>query len=329
MTTLLLCDYPLESTSVRRDMGIPDGCLLDRHGAEPPLLRGRTPYLLGRENPAEDEIVCGMLDRHGALLTELCLSFGGPTTLALARLTQDIEYFGPDLMLGLGSATTIAGTRLGGFASALEAHQRNILAYRAATRGGAPGGLSKGAARMALQESGRVLNQRFATEVDVLGSSLSPRYRTLISNGQRVPDLVRQTSRVARLDVASRAQATTLLCLARNVKRFGRGLFIVELASRFNAVRGEAERDGDWRRRAFEEAGGMALAYLAGRLLGRASAGAVGLVGVGTRSPAVILATAAAAVPLVAEGTRAADEVGQRLGAGVYERLFQSPGASR
>lgn len=321
MPTFLLSDQSCDTRWTLRDMDIPEGCLLDRCGVEPRMLHAHVPYVLAGDDGADPYGIGSLLEPHGPRLTDLCLSIGGPATLGLAALTDDLRQAVDDGLGHFGAAAGVYSARANRFRQAVDSYEQAMLGYYHATRKGAPSHLSRSAALAQLQSSSAELHRRFQLELDVAARRLTPRYRTLLSGGKRVPDLVRQTRKVARLDVASRIEGSLLERLARAVTKAGQGLMVVDVARRAKRVYEEFERGADWRREAFVQTGGFTAATVMGQLLGRAGGGALGFVFISTRSGWAVVAVAAPTVKFVADGTQAADRLGQ-LGAGsLYDEV--------
>ncbi len=273
MPTLLMCPNGADLESLQRFHRVPEGSLLDRWGREPRTLSAFEPYLLGSDHGRDESGLCNTLAPHSRLLCDMCQDFGGPATVELAEISFDLRNHAASVLDYGGAAAGVYGERIGRFSTAMEQHQKAIAAYHRATRPRAPKGLSKALAREELLRSGAELNASFRHELGLVSRKWYPRSTMLVSGGQRVPDRVRHSRKLSRLDVASQAQASKLVELGRHAKYGNRGLLAIDLGRRVLNVHATHEDGGDWHRQAFvESAAFSAGAWSAGVLAGSAAA---------------------------------------------------------
>ena len=146
----------------------------------------------------------------------------------------------------------------------------------------------------------------------------------------RVPDRVRHSRKLSRLDVASQAQASKLVELGRHAKYGNRGLLAIDLGRRGLNVHATHEDGGDWHRQAFvESAGFSAGAWSAGVLAGSAAA-ALNLFVVATPVGWVLLVVAGlAAAGVVMAGSASASNIAEFAAGLLYDTARKVQGLAR
>ena len=255
MPTLILTDSPTDPRSVLRAMGMPDDSRLQSwdRGA-PSTVWPNTPYLMcrGKINPDRQFLSTFADPATAKTLADLSLAFGGDNTLALAELTKQLRDAGPYGMAGAGAAASTYSGRMERLADVIKAYQNDMLAYRRAMRSDAASHV-KAAARQQMVERNAYLNRRFRSEVRTMRTQMSARYRTLLSKDERLPEMVRHTRKVAKLDVASRVEATNLMRFARGARYLGNGVAAIDFGSRASDIYDEYKDGGDWGRKMFVE----------------------------------------------------------------------------
>ena len=313
MPTLLMCPNGSDLESLQRFHRVPEGSLLDRWGREPRSLSACEPYLLGSDHGQDESGLCNRLAPHGRLLCDMCQDFGGPATVELAEISFDLRNHAASVLDYGGAAAGVYGERIGRFSTAMEQHQKAIAAYHGATRRGAPKGVSKALAREQLLRSGAELNASFRHELGLVSRKWYPRSTMLVSGGQRVPDRVRHSRKISRLDVASQAQASRLVELGRYARYGNRGLLGIDLGRRVLNVHATHEDGGDWHRQAFVETVGFSAGAWSAGVLTASAVAALNL---------VVVATPVGWVLLVVAGLAAAGVV--MAGSATFSQSFES-----
>lgn len=325
MPTLLMCPATADAESLKVFHRVPDGGLRDRWGQEPRVLAPGVPYLLGSDAGFDESLYCTELEPWGSLLCDICQDFGCAATLGLAEISSDLRRYASGEMPWMAAAAGVYEERIGSFSTAMKRHQEAIVAYHGATRHGAPKNLSKVAARDELLRSGFDLRERFYHELHSVTRNWYPRPTMLVSGSMRVPDRVRHSPKLSRLDVASKAELSRLVELARHTKYVGRGLVAIDLGMRANRVQEAYEGGGDWHRQAFVEAAGFGFGFGAGTVLTAATGSALELIVLATPAGWALIVGGLAAVGVVAVGSMAGSRLGE-LGSGrIYDdvvRLF-------
>ena len=323
MPTLLMCPGGAYASTLTDWDDVPEGSLRDRWGREPHRLSPRVPYLLGSDFGGDESGICGMLDPHGGLLCDLCQDFGGPTTVALAEISADLRRYASE---GLGAAGAVSDTyraRVARFAGAMQRHQEAVAAYHRATRAGAPGNPSRAAAREALQRSGAELNQQFHRELELSTRGWYPRSRMVVSGGAQVPDRVRNTPKLSRLDVRSQTQASALVQLAQGAKYVNRGVVVIDAGMRIQRVQETADSGEDWHRQAAIESAGFVGAVLGGSMGTAIGGAALGAVMAMTPAGWVVIVAGVAAAGITLTGTKTVGTAAELLVGGAYDSIRQ------
>jgi hypothetical protein len=321
MPTLLMCPATADVESLKRFHRVPDGALLDRWGQEPRMLAPGVPYLLGSDAGFDESLYLSELWPCGPLLCDMCQDFGCAATLGLADISFDLRRHTSGGLSFAGAMADVYQERIGRFSKAMEQHQQAIAAYHRATRPGAPKSLSKVAARDALLRSGAELRANFHHELERVTRNWYPRSSMLVSGSTRVPDRVRHSRKLSRLDVASKAQLSRLVELARNAKYLGRGLVLIDLGRRALNVHEVYEAGGDWQRQAFVESVGFGLGVGAGRGLATGAATVLEAIVVLTPAGWALIAAGLAAPGVVAAGSMAISSLGEYEAGILYDKV--------
>lgn len=328
MPTLLLSPHGTDLHSLRMFNDIPDGCLLDRWGREPSSLSARVPYLLGSDQGFDELRYCHEVEPYSGVLCDICQDFGGPTTVALAEIFADMQAAdndGPDALTYAQAATGVYNARRHQFLAALRRHEQALNNYRRATARGAPQGLPRTQALEAVRRSGQELNDAFRLEIDMALKRSYTRSTMVTPAGKRVPDRVRNSQKITRLELRSLEQAATVSRFARGATWLGPGLMVVDVARRGEHVHDVFEAGGDWHREAFVEVLGLAGSGVGGYLGSLFSIGLIGGTVIVTRSPALTVAAAGAAVPVTAHAADFEDRTGKQLAGWIYDRMASLP----
>ncbi len=284
MPSILLTETHLDSRQLFRDAGVPDGLIHGREPGCPRTLWPCTPYALGEALGATDHAILSDLAplTIAETLTRVAAAYGGDTTRVLADVLDPLLPTASSASSYASAATGLARARLGSFSRAVQASQQAILDYYQATRPGS--GSGRGAARQALIRANEELNRVFRNEMDIARRRMTPRYRSLSSDEQRLADLVRHTRKASRLDVASLVESGLLARLGQGAKYLGKGFMALDLGNRVHDIQVEYDSGGDWGRKAFVESAGFAAATVAGAAA--TSAGAQMLIVVSAATPA-------------------------------------------
>ena len=326
MPTLLLSPHGTDLHSLRMFNDIPDGCLLDRWGREPSSLSPRVPYLLGSDQGFDELRYCHEVEPYSGVLCDICQDFGGPTTVALAEIFADMqaaENDGPDALSYAQAATSVYAARRRQFLSAMRKHEQALDNYRRATARGAPQGLPRTQALEAVRRSGQDLNDAFRLEINIALKHSYARSTMMTPAGRRVPDRVRNSPKITRLDLRSLTQAGHLGWFGKVANRLGPGLVVVEAIQRAEHVRAVHDAGGDWKREAFVAASGFLGGALGGALVTAGTAPVILVVGAGTRSPAAVVVVSAQSVALVSQAAAFGDSVGQRGAGLLYDKVVE------
>lgn len=323
MPSLLLCDATCPTDSIDSELGLPEGLIRDTRGQPARWMQANTPYLLGHAPHWSDLNIGCSLEPQGTMLTSICLDYGGTTALALADLRQELQQLGREALTGTGAAAGVTHSRIDRFRRAVHDYQDAMLAYHRATHGAPLTAPARRAALDRVRHAGSTLNLEFAQELSAASRRLTPRFRALASGDPRVPDMIRHTRKVARLDVASQIEATRLIQLARNARRAGRLALIIDLGLRFHDVHEDMAAGKDWRRRMFVETGGFMGAAVTGLLAGRLAAGMVGLAVAGTRSGWVLILAGGAAATAITAASNFGDAAGQTIVGQWYDSIVE------
>ena len=143
--------------------------------------------------------------------------------------------------------------------------------------------------------------------------------------GKRVPDRVRDSPKITRLELRSLEQAAAVSRFARFATWLGPGLVVVDCAPRIVHVRDVYEAGGDWHREAFVEVLGFAGSGVGGYLGSLFSMGLIGGSVIVTRSPALTVAATGAAVRVTAHAADFGDRTGKQLAGWIYDRMASLP----
>ena len=328
MPTLLLSPHGTDLHSLRMFNDIPDGCLLDRWGREPSSMSARVPYLLGSDYGFDETSYCRALEPSSGVLCDICQDFGGATTVALADIVADLlaaRDDGPDALSYAQAATGVYAARRHQFLAALRRHEQALDNDRRATARGAPQGSPRTQALEAVRRSGQELNDAFRLELNMALKRSYTRSTMVTPSGGRVPDRVRDSQKVTRLELRSLEQAATVSRFARFATWLGPGLVVVDVARRGDHVHDVYEAGGDWHREAFVEVLGFAGSGVGGYLGSLFSMGLIGGAVIVTKSPALTVAAAGAAVPVTAHAADFGDRTGKQLAALIYDRMASLP----
>ncbi|WP_018915436.1 hypothetical protein, partial [Thiomonas sp. FB-6] len=207
------------------------------------------------------------------------------------------------------------------FLSAMRKHEQALDNYRRATARGAHQGLPRTQALEAVRRSGQELNTAFQLEVNSARQSAIPRSTMQTPGGKRVPDRVRNSLKITRLDLRSIQQAANVSMFARVAKILSPGLLVVDIAARGRHVHDMHKPGDDWHREVFVEIGG---------LLGSAGAGAAGsflsiIVIGGTvfifKSPALSVAVGTGAISATAHAIDGGDFYGKLVAGKIYDQV--------
>jgi hypothetical protein len=136
-----------------------------------------------------------------------------------------------------------------------------------------------------------------------------------------VPDRVRETRKVSRLDVSSLRQAGNLGRLGKISKRIAPGLVALDLGRRMWHVREVRNAGGDWQREAFVESAGFAVSSSVGFALTRASVFATGVTAITTRLPSLTLVVGSGAVIVTSDTEDAADKSAKESAGWIYDKV--------
>ena len=321
MPTLLMCPATVDVESLKRFHRVPDGALRDRWGREPRMLAPGVPYLLGSDAGFDESLYLSELEPCGPLLCDMCQDFGCAATVGLADISFDLRRHASGGLSFAGAMADVYQERIGRFSKAMEEHQQAIAAYHRATRPGAPKNLSKVAARDALLRSGAELRANFHHELERVTRNWYPRSTMLVSGSMRVPDRVRHSRKLSRLDVASQAAASKLVEMARYSKYLGRGLVAIDLGRRGLNVHEVYEAGGDWQRQAFVETGGFGLGVAASAGLTSAAATALEVIVLATPAGWALIVAGLVAAGLVAAGSMAISSLGEYEAGIVYDKV--------
>jgi hypothetical protein len=324
MPTLLLSPRGTDLHSLRMFNDIPDGCLLDRWGREPSSLSPRVPYLLGSDQGFDELRYCHEVEPYSGVLCDICQDFGGPTTVALAEIFADMQAAdndGPDALSYAQAATSVYAARRRQFLSAMRNHEQSLDNYRRATARGAPQGLPRAQALEAVQRSGQELNDAFRLEVNMALKRAYTRSTLVTPAGKRVPDRVRNSPKITRLELRSLEQAASVSRFARVARWLGPGALAVDIAERIAHVRTVYDAGGDWHREVFVETGGFVTSSAIGGMGTRLTIFLSGGTLLITRSPALAVATAGAGVAATAHATDTADRLGKDAAGQFYDQI--------
>ena len=323
MPTLLMCPNGSDLPSLTRFHDVPEGSLLDRWGREPRSLSPRVPYLLGSDHGGDELDYCRMLEPHGGLLCDMCQDFGGAATVGLAEISADLRSYLSRGESVVGAAAGVYATRVARFAEAMERHQRAIEEHFRATHPGAPKTLSSRATREALLRSGAELSRMFRHELALVTKGWFPRSRMLVSGGAQVPDRVRHSPKISRLDVATRAVASKLVEWGHYARYLGRGLVVVDLGRRAQNVYEVQQSGGDWHRQAFVETGGFGAGLGTGVALTGVTMAALEIVVAATPVGWVLIVGSLAVAGIVAGGSIAMSSAGEQVFGDLYDKATQ------
>jgi len=324
MPTLLLSPHGTDLRSLRMFNDIPDGCLLDRWGREPGSLSPRVPYLLGSDQGFDELRYCHEVEPYSGVLCDICQDFGGPTTVALAEIFADMqaaENDGPDALTYAQAATGVYNARRRQFLGAMRKHEQALDNYRRATARGAPQGLPRTQALEAVRRSGRELNDAFRLEINMALKHSYARSTMMTPAGKRVPDRVRNSQKITRLELRSLEQAATVSRFARFATWLGPGLVVVDIARRADHVHDVYEEGGDWQREAFVEIGGFFVSAGAGALGSYMSVIVISGTAVAFRSPPLTVAVGAKAISGTAHFTDRGDHYGKWAAGKLYDQV--------
>ena len=324
MPTLLLSPHGTDLHSLRMFNDIPDGCLLDRWGREPSSLSPRVPYLLGSDQGFDELRYCHEVEPYSGVLCDICQDFGGPTTVALAEIFADMQAAdndGPDALSYAQAATGVYNARRHQFLAALRRHEQALDNDRHATARGAPQGSPRTQALEAVRRSGQELNTAFQLEVKSARQSAIPRSTMQTPGGKRVPDRVRNSLKITRLDLRSIQQAANVSMFARAAKILSPGLLVVDCARRISHVRVVGDAGGNWHREAFAEAGGFVMSGIFGGASAGVSVVIIGETIIFLRSPALAVAAGTATMSATAHAMETGDRLGREAAGWLYDRI--------
>lgn len=323
MPTLLISPHGTDLHTLRRFNDVPEGSVVDRWGREPRVLSPKEPYLLGSDDGRDESVYLSLLAHHAGPLCDLCQDFGGPTVVALADLVAEIQadHDGPDALSYAQAATGIYNGRRRQFQQALDRQQGALLDHYRATHGKAPKGVSPAQTREALLRSRQELNTAFRFEIDSALAHSHRRSRLYVPGRVSVPDRVRETRKVSRLDVSSLRQAGNLGRLGKISKRIAPGLLALDLGRRILHVREVRNAGGDWQREAFVESVGFAASANIGSRLTGASVLATGATAIATRSPSMTLVVGYGAVVVTPYAVDFTDEGAKAIAGLVYDKV--------
>jgi len=324
MPTLLLSPHGTDLRSLRMFNDIPDGCLLDRWGREPGSLSPRVPYLLGSDQGFDELRYCHEVEPYSGVLCDICQDFGGPTTVALAEIFADMqaaENDGPDALTYAQAATGVYNARRRQFLGAMRKHEQALDNYRRATARGAPQGLPRTQALEAVQRSGQELNDAFRLEVNMALKRSYTRSTMMTPAGKRVPDRVRDSAKITRLELRSLEQAASVSSFASVARRLGPAALGVDISKRIAHVRKVYDAGGDWHREVFVETTGFVMSSTVGGIGTRLTLFLTGETLLITRSPALTFAAATAGISATAQATDTADRLGKDAAGQLYDQI--------
>lgn len=280
MATLIFSETCTSAAWLCRRLDIPEDLLCGRHFAPETTVLPRTPYLLGSGTTAEERHILHLLSPHAVAepVADMCRDFGGDTTLALAELVDELRALDDYGLAAAGSALSTGSARMQRFHAAVNEYQTSMEEFRRAARWSVRDGPKPAeAARLRMQRAGTVLAEGFRDELAAASLQMPRRKHELLLQDRQTVLRVRNAETVARLDVRSVIEASSLARLGRVAQVFGRGLVVFEFVRRGAGVWEEAQKGGDWKRKAGVELAGFTAGVLASGIASSVGVRALGM----------------------------------------------------
>ena len=262
MSEILLCNQPMKADFLSSSCGIDPDLIHGRGCSKPASLSAFTPYVLGQGLSSFDSQIISTLSAPKVAnnLTDLSLSFGGENTVALAEMTKKLQEYNVGLV---GASTSVYANRLGGFSGAVKEYQDALMAYRGAINSNAA---AKSIAKQKAFKAFQNLQINFKHELNSINAGVKARRGTPLSSATRATNIARSSRNVAKLDVASQAQAHNLVKFTQHAKFLGNGLAVIDFTSRVGNIHNEYQAGGEWERELFIESSSFAASAVAGTI---------------------------------------------------------------
>lgn len=331
MASLIFTDTSIDARSLCRSMGLPEQLLDAREIGPRGVLMSHTPYLLGSHGSSTELAIRARLAPYpaAASLSEMCASLGGCATLALAELADDLRGLDDYALAGAGSALSTFSSRMQHFHNAVGDYESSMAAYWKAARWRTRGGGQEAAlARQRMQASGTRLAEGFRHELARTSSGLSAWQRDLFVQDGRAPIRVREARGVARLEVRSLLEASSLSRLARHAVVLGRGLVAFDFVRRGSQVYAEYQAGGEWEKKMTGETAGFAMGLVASMLAVSVGTRALGMMVLAVPGGWVLVLGGLAVVAASATAGMVSDHYAKRFAEQQYSVRVRFPGRS-
>jgi len=319
MSSILLCNEPVQFNTLEKQCNITPGDITGLGCVKPSILSPYTPYLES-PNPSSKEL--SLLTPLASTpiareLTHLSLSFGGDNTLALADISAQLQTAGTGM---LGASTSVYGNRVQGFEMAVEKYQKALMSYRAAIK---TSPAAKTLAKQNVTSAYQSMQVRFGHELKAATGAAKSQRGTPLSNPTRALNIARSSRNVAKLDITSQAQASNLAKFGKHAKFLGNGLAVIDFTSGVGNIHNSYQAGGNWERDMFIESLSFATSATAGILAAKAGAAALTFLMVATPIGWVGLIIGGIAVAGVAAGISiATNNAAKDNGGDIYDSIM-------
>ena len=299
MSEIILCNQQIGFDCLEAAYGIRGEALESMFCQKPKTLSAYTPYIVSNgDSSASHDLLRQLTSIPVAKeLTNLSLSFGSYTTIALSEMTKKLVDYNLGVM---GASTSVYATRIGGFAGAVKNYQDALMNYRSVVSGGAA---AKSLAKQKVISAFEKMQKYFRHELNTVTAAVKARRGTPLTSSERALNIARSSRNVVKLNIANQIQANNLVKFTKHAKFMGNGLAVIDFASRAGNVHNTYKEGGNWERDLFIESSSFAASAAAGVLAVKAGTAALGFLVMATPIGWVGLIVGGVAVAGVAAAT--------------------------
>jgi len=213
-------------------------------GARVKALTPYRPYLIGPPRSGIDSSIVNTLNlsKNSRTLFDLSSTFGPDDTGAIVDAMVKLKE---TQIAVAGAATSVYSARMGEFGHAVQRYQDTLMAYRDVIKSGDAPVSTRTTAKQAAHDAFTKMQRGFQQELSVVTSGTQSRKGTPLTSVTRATNIARSSRSVAKLNVASAAQAHNLVKFSNYGKYLGNGLAVIDFTSRVGNVHNSYQSGGD------------------------------------------------------------------------------------